>query len=62
MLANGHHPNGLDQRMAGVPCVDEQPGLPEGTLSHRSPARTRDIPKTGSIKRALIFKVKVMNT
>lgn len=37
MLANGHDPDGFDQRMAGIPRVDEQARLPKGALGYGSP-------------------------
>lgn len=38
VLANGHDPNGFNQRVAGIPGVDNQTRLPKGTLGH-SPAK-----------------------
>ena len=34
VLTDGHHPDGFNQRMAGIPCVYNQPGLSEGSLGH----------------------------
>lgn len=38
VLTDGHHPNGLNQRVAGIPRVDDQASLPKGAFGHRPPA------------------------
>lgn len=38
MLTDGHGPDGLDQRVAGIPRVDNQARLSERSLRHRLPA------------------------
>ena len=35
------HPDGLDQRVAGIPRVDDQASLPKSALGHRPPAQTQ---------------------
>lgn len=37
VLANSHDPNGFDQRVAGIPRVDEKACLPKGALGYCSP-------------------------
>lgn len=38
MLTDGHHPDGFNQRVAGIPCVNNQTGLSESSLGHCSSA------------------------
>lgn len=38
VLTDGHGPDGLDQRVAGIPRVDNQARLSERSLRHRLPA------------------------
>lgn len=38
VLTDGHRPDGLDQRVAGIPSVDNQARLSERSLRHRLPA------------------------
>lgn len=37
VLADGHDPDGFDQRMAGIPRVDLKACLPEGAFGHCPP-------------------------
>ena len=37
VLTNSHPPDSLDQRVAGIPGVDDQPCLSEGALGHCAP-------------------------
>lgn len=36
VLADCHHPDGFNQRVAGIPCVNNQTGLPECSPGHCS--------------------------
>ena len=36
MLTDGHHPDGFNQRVAGIPCVNNQTRLSKGSLGHCS--------------------------
>lgn len=36
VLADGHNPDGFNQRMAGIPRVDLKACLPKGALGHCS--------------------------
>lgn len=36
VLTDGHHPDGFNQRVAGIPCVNNQPSLSESSLGHCS--------------------------
>lgn len=38
VLTDGHGPDGLDQRVAGIPRVDDQARLSKRSLRHRLPA------------------------
>lgn len=37
VLADRHDPNGFNQRVAGIPCVDQKARLAERALGHCSP-------------------------
>lgn len=37
VLTDGHHPDGFNQRVAGIPCVNNQTGLSKSALGHCSP-------------------------
>lgn len=39
MLTDGHRPDGFDQRVAGIPRVDNQAGLSESPFGHCSSAQ-----------------------
>lgn len=47
MLADSHDPDGFDQRMAGIPRVDQKARLPKGALGYRSPV-ARNAPRQKS--------------
>lgn len=34
VLTDGHHPDGLNQRVACIPCVNDKTGLPKSSLGH----------------------------
>lgn len=36
VLTDGHHPDGFNQRMAGIPCVNDKTCLSKGSLGHCS--------------------------
>lgn len=36
VLTDGHHPDGFNQRVAGIPCVNNQTSLSESLLGHCS--------------------------
>lgn len=42
VLADGHGPYGFDQRMAGIPRVDQKTRLTKGALGYCSPEATEN--------------------
>lgn len=55
VLADGHGPNGFDQRMAGIPRVDQKARLTEGALGYCSPGATKNEPAQKSEVDAEVF-------
>lgn len=41
VLADSHDPNGFNQRMAGIPCVDQKARLSKSALCYCSPVAAR---------------------
>lgn len=45
MLADSHPPDGFDQRMTGIPGVDEQTSLSKGAFGYRSSVAQKNTKK-----------------
>lgn len=52
MLADSHPPDGFDQRMTGIPGVDEQTSLSKGAFGYRSSVAQKNTKKYQKVRKS----------